>query len=114
LPNSIKILIFGKNFNQEIQPLVLPRELRYLYLGYNFNYPVNLNNLPTSLRVIEVSSSYSSKRARQFSNYSYPIVVPENCIIVDNDDEFEDLLHMNNFNEIEKFLMNRSILSDYE
>jgi hypothetical protein len=102
LPESLEILVLGEKFNQPIEPGILPNGLKYFFLGYNFNYPLNL--LPSSLKIIDIASSYSSRRARKLKSYSYDIIVPNNCIIVDNDEQFEELYYMKYFDEIESFL----------
>lgn len=52
LPSELKIIKFGKNFNQPISNL--PNKLKKLYFGDSFNQLVN--NLPSGLKILSFSS----------------------------------------------------------
>ena len=48
-------LVFGKYFDQEIKPKVLPDSLHTLELGGLYNKKIKLNVLPASLRLLRCS-----------------------------------------------------------
>lgn len=57
LPNSIKKLVFGDEFNQKIKPNRLPAELKYFILGREYFHDLN-NVLPDKVKYLEVGLKF--------------------------------------------------------
>ncbi|EFA78975.1 hypothetical protein PPL_08443 [Heterostelium album PN500] len=52
LPNTLKKLKFGSNFNQALEPHVLPSSLTHLQLGRDYAQTLQVGSLPPNLRVL--------------------------------------------------------------
>lgn len=69
LPTILIKLVFGREFNQNIDHL--PQKLQYLSLGFNFNQPIN--NLPHTLTFLSLTGNFKH-------NFDF---LPESLITLD-------------------------------
>eukprot|EP00435_Cladocopium_sp_Y103_P012851 s1927_g3.t1 len=59
LPTSLKVLSFGRDFNQKLERVTLPPDLRELKLGNGFNRPLETVKLPSSLERLTLGEQFS-------------------------------------------------------
>jgi hypothetical protein len=58
LPKTLKKIVFGDNFNQEIYPETLPNGIDTIYFGYYFNKKINSHILPEKLKHLTFNGEY--------------------------------------------------------
>lgn len=58
LPNTITHITFGNSFDKEIKPKALPKSLTHLVFGYNFNRILEKKSLPVSLTHLTFGLKY--------------------------------------------------------
>jgi hypothetical protein len=59
IPDSVRVLKFGKVFNQELYPGSLPFSVEILKLGYEFNNEIRKDVLPLNLKEIYFSTLFN-------------------------------------------------------
>lgn len=60
LPESVKIVEFGNNYNYDILPKSFPENVEIISLGKNFNMNITENVLPKKLKQLEISGNFTA------------------------------------------------------
>ena len=90
LPKSVKSITFGWNFNQRIKPNILPKSVKSITFGHDFNQEIKQNVLPHSLTHL---NTYGNRMINiPYDNKRFLLWCPP--LGIDN------ITHKNNMNKI--------------
>ncbi|AYV80079.1 MAG: hypothetical protein Gaeavirus8_10 [Gaeavirus sp.] len=59
IPSSVKIIIFGNNFDQPVDIIKFPETIEKIVFGYNFNQPIDNITFPEGIRFIKFGWNFN-------------------------------------------------------
>ena len=71
IPNGVTHLIFGWDFNQQLDKITFPDSLQKLYFGYHFNQSLDNVIFPNSLQILCLSYHFN----QQLDTAKFPITL---------------------------------------
>jgi len=97
IPDGVVGIIFGSNFNHNLNKKNLPKSLTFLYLGYKFTR--NLTDLPPNIEELSVGANFNGiiknpprnlKKLIIKSKYNRKLPFMQNCMIYMYEDAIGD------------------------